>query len=160
MASFDADFDPQQHPAKEKHLLEYVDILVRRWRLVLAVFVAVTSFATVRTFMARSVYQDRVEILLGESPNVLTFQEVAEVGTRRNDFYQTQYRLMQSRVLARRVIEELELLQDPEFGGPRTEHQVALAYAAPQGESPVLEGVIDSSSASCVFSRSGTLSSS
>ena len=143
MASFDPDFDPQQQPAKEKHLLEYVDVVMRRWRLVLAVFVAVTSFATVRTFLARSVYQGRVEILLGESPNVLSFREVAEVGARRKDFYQTQYRLMQSRVLARRVIEELNLLQDVEYGGPRTEHQVAAAIAAPPGESPLLEGVTD-----------------
>ena len=143
MASFDPDFDPKQQPAKEKHLLEYVDVVMRRWRLVLAIFVAVTSFATVRTFLARSVYQGRVEILLGESPNVLSFQEVAEVGARQKDFYQTQYRLMQSRVLARRVIEQLNLLQDIEYGGPRTEHQVAAALAAPPGESPLLEGVID-----------------
>ena len=46
-------------------------------------------------------------------------------------------------MLARRVIEELNLLQDVEFGGPRTEHQVAAAVAAPPGESPLLEGVID-----------------
>ena len=41
------------------------------------------------------------------------------------------------------MIESLNLLQDPEFGGPRAPAEVQAAFAAPPGSSPVMEGAID-----------------
>ena len=72
-----------------------------------------------------------------EKSNVLNFKDVTEVDAAKDDYYQTQYRLLQSRSLARRVIESLNLLQDPEFGGPRAPQEVQAAFAAPPGSSPV-----------------------
>lgn len=141
--SADPEFDPKQEE-EDKHLLEYVDVVARRWKLVLALFVACGTVATVRTLLTRSVYEARVQVLIGgDAPNVLSFQEVAEVGDRRNDYYQTQFQIMQSRALARRVIQSTNLLQDPEFGGPRDESQAEAALSKPEGESVLVEGVID-----------------
>ena len=78
-----------------------------------------------------------------EKSNVLSFKDVTEVDAAKDDYYQTQYRLLQSRSLARRVVESLNLLQDPEFGGPRSPEEVKGALAAPPGSSPVMEGAID-----------------
>ena len=139
----DIDFDPEQSE-EDKHLLEYVDIVARRWQLVLATFLLVATAATVRTLMTRSVYVAQVQVMIGgDAPNVLSFQEVAEVGARRLDYYQTQFQIMQSRTLARRVIEDQRLLVEVEYGGPREESEVAEALAAAPGTSLVLEGVID-----------------
>lgn len=127
----------------ETHLWEYLHVVLRRRRLVLAVFLAVVAAATVRTLLTRPVYQADVQILIErENPNVLTFKEVARVDSDRDDYYQTQYKLLQSRALARKVIEEMNLLRDPEFGGLTAEEAAAAKAGAP-GASPVMEAAID-----------------
>lgn len=131
-------------PQEERHLFEYLDVVLRRKALVLAVFVAVGSISAVRSFMTQSVYQATAQILIDrETPNVLTFKEVTDVNSAREDYFQTQYKLLQSRALARRVVDGLNLLQDPEFGGPRDAAVVKAAQQARPGESPVMEGAID-----------------
>lgn len=132
---------PQQ---EQRHLLDYFDAVLRRKGIVLAVFLAVSAWFGVRSFMTQSVYQASVQILIDrDKQNVLTFKEVTEVDAARDDYYQTQYKLLQSRSLARRVVEGLNLLQDPEFGGPRSPEVVQAALAAQPGDSPVMESAID-----------------
>jgi capsular exopolysaccharide synthesis family protein len=139
----DAEFDPRVRQ-EGKHLLEYVDVVMRRWQLALAVAIAVASAAAVRTFMTRSVYTASAQVLIGDdTPNVLSFQEITEVSNRQRDFYQTQLQLLKSRGLARRVIESQRLLDAAEYGGPREPQEIEQALASLPGESLVLEGVID-----------------
>lgn len=143
MAASDNEFEslPQQ---PERHVLEYLDVVLRRKALVLAVFLAVASYFAVRSFMTQSVYQATAQILIDrDKQNVLSFKEVTEVDNARDDYYQTQYKLLQSRSLARRVVESLNLLQDTEFGGPRAPETVTAALAAQPGESPLMDGAID-----------------
>jgi capsular exopolysaccharide synthesis family protein len=143
LAANPPDYEPPQ-PGEERHLLEYLDIALRRKRLVIAVALAVATYAAVRTFMTRSVYQATAQILIErESQNILTFKEVTAVDSARDDYYQTQYKLLQSRSLARKVIESQNLLQDPEFGGPRDPAGIEAARKAEPGASPVMEGAIN-----------------
>jgi capsular exopolysaccharide synthesis family protein len=129
---------------ESRHLLEYWYVLVRRRRLAAGVFLLVVAVAAVRSLLTQPVYSATVQLLIErENPNVLTFKEVAELKAQMGDeYYQTQYKLLQSRTLARRVIEELNLLADPEFGGPRLPDVVEAARRSPPGESAVMEGVI------------------
>src|SRR5438093_3618932 len=130
--------------AQETHLWEYIYIVLRRRRLVLAVFVAVTALATLRALLTRPVYEASAQILIErDTPNVLTFKEVAQVDAARDDYYQTQYKLLQSRLLARRVIETMTLLQDAEYGGPRSPEELEAVRAAPPGASQLMAGAID-----------------
>jgi uncharacterized protein involved in exopolysaccharide biosynthesis len=132
---------PQQ---AETHPLAYWECVIRRWRIILAAFVLVTAVAAVRTHMLRSVYQATVQILIEpEMPKVLSFKDVSEANAARQDYYQTQYKLLQSRTLAHRVVESAGLLQDPEYGGPRSPEEVKVALTAKPGQSPLLEGAID-----------------
>ena len=136
---------PSEPDSQETHLWEYIYIVLRRRRLVLAVFVAVTGLATLRALLTRPVYEASAQILIErDTPNVLTFKEVAQVDAARDDYYQTQYKLLQSRLLVRRVIETMNLLQDPEFGGPRSPEEMEAIKAAAPGASPVMERAIDS----------------
>src|SRR5262245_13623470 len=121
----------------------YVDAVRRRRRFVLAVFAVVATLGALRALLARPIYEATAQILIErDSPNVLTFKEVAEVDTARDDYYQTQYKLLQNRVLIGRVIESLGLLQDPEFGGPLTAEQAQEVKAASPGSSPAQERAI------------------
>ncbi len=135
-------YDPMLAP-QPGHLWDHVHVLLRHRRLALAVFTAVAALATVRTLLTRPVYEATAQILIERTdPNVLNFKEVSQTDSQRDDYYQTQYKLLQSRSLAQRVIEQLDLLADPEYGGPRSKAQVDAILARPQGESRELEGAI------------------
>jgi capsular exopolysaccharide synthesis family protein len=140
------DLDADSREGRDTHLWDYLHILLRRRRLVVAVFLVVGVHAAVKTFLQRPVFSAAAQVLIErEAPAVLNFKEVAEInaGVWGDDYYQTQYKVLQSRALARRVIETLDLLQDPEFGGPRAVAEVEGAQAASPGESGLMEGAID-----------------
>ena len=83
----DADFENIPTQQEERHLFEYVDVVLRRKMLVLAVFVAVAAFAAVRSFMTQSVYQATAQLLIDrETANVLNFKEVTELSAREDYF--------------------------------------------------------------------------
>ena len=139
--------EPQPYvaaPQAESHLWDYVHVLLRRRRVVLAIFTAVFALATLRTLLTRPVYEGTAQILIERAdPSVLNFKEVAQLDSQRDDYYQTQYKLLQSRSLARRVVDQLNLLSDPEYGGPRDKAQIDAILAQPQGQSREMENVID-----------------
>ena len=132
-------------PQGESHLWDYVHVLLRRRRLLLAVFATIVALATLRTLLTKPVYEATAQLLIEkQNPNVLNFQGVTEErgGAGIDDYYQTQYKLLQSRSLARRVIENLNLLSDPEYGGPRDKAQIEAILAQPAGRSQEMEGAI------------------
>ncbi len=130
----------------EAHLWDYVHVLLRRRRLILAVFLLVVAAAATRSFLTKPVYQATAQLLIEkQDPNVLNFQGVTDqkaAGWGIDDYYQTQYKLLQSRSLARRVVEQLNLLNDPEYGGPRHKGRIEALLKQPAGENKELEGVI------------------
>ncbi len=127
----------------ESHPLAYFEVILRRWAIILAGFTLVVAISAVRTFMEKNVYRATVQILIEPaSPNVLTFKDVSDANAARYDYYQTQYKLLQSRTLAHRVVESLDLLQDPEFGGPIDPATAKAALEAKPGQSPLVENAI------------------
>jgi polysaccharide biosynthesis transport protein len=131
-------------PKDEKHLRDYWFVILRRRRVVTAVFLAVVAAFAVRAFVTTPVYQATVQLLIDPGdPNVVSFKDVNEVVNARDDYYQTQYKLLQSRALARKVLEGLNLLALPQFGGPRTPQEIELLKASPPGENAAVELAID-----------------
>src|SRR3954465_13269299 len=101
---------PAEPPA-EDHLWDYLAVVLRHRKFALAIFLTATSVATIRTLLTRPVYMATAQILIErENPNVLTFKDVTDNGAARDDYFQTQYSLLQSRSLARKVVESLNLL--------------------------------------------------
>src|SRR5205823_12851752 len=49
--------------------------------------------------------------------NVVAFKEAVEQNQSTDDYYQTQYRILQSRALARRTLDAARLWQHPQFAG-------------------------------------------
>jgi succinoglycan biosynthesis transport protein ExoP len=105
----------------EVHLLDYVKVLYkRRWTAITAFLLVVGSVA-VYTFTATPIYEAKVEILIEkESSNVVTFKEAIEQNQVADDYYQTQYKILHSRALARRTIDALKLWDHSELN-PKAE---------------------------------------
>ena len=112
-ATFDA--APDESP-----VLEYVKVLYKRRWTAATVFLVVLLGAVVYSFTATPVYEARTRLFIeNDAPNVVSFKAVVEEGQPSADYYQTQYGILQSRGLARRTIDELQLWNSPHVGGKR-----------------------------------------
>lgn len=98
------------------HLLDYVRVLYkRRWTATTA-FLALFLTVTIYTFTTTPIYEARTQILIEkENSNVVTFKQAIEQNQVADDYYQTQYKILQSRGLARRTVETLKLWNHPRF---------------------------------------------
>jgi capsular exopolysaccharide synthesis family protein len=109
------------------HLLDYVRVLYRRRYVAMTAFIVVVVLVTVYTFTRTPVYQASVQIEIDyASPKVVPFQQVTDSqygGYDSQEYYQTQYKLLQSRSLARRTLDSANLWKNP----------LLLALAAPVG---------------------------
>src|SRR3954463_2907360 len=103
---------------REVHLLDYVQGLhKRRWTAITA-FLLVVGSVTVYTFTATPVFEAKTRLLIdAEEKNVVNFKQVVEEDQTKADYYQTQYNILQSRVLARRTLDGLKLWDKAPFGG-------------------------------------------
>ncbi len=100
------------------HLWDYWRVLMRHRWTVISVFLVTLITATVWTFTTRPVYTATAMLRIEkEEPRVLKFEEVVKADSQ-DDYYQTQYKILQSRSLANRVIGLLSLDQHPEFTAP------------------------------------------
>ena len=100
----------------ELHLTDYVRVLSKRRWPALTVAASVLVLTTLYTFTTTPIYEARVQILIEkEASNVVMFKEAVEQSQLTDDYYQTQYRILQSRALARRTINDLNLWNSPEF---------------------------------------------
>lgn len=104
--------------AEGVHLLDYVRVLhKRRWTAATA-FLIIFGSVSVYTFTTTPIYSSRAQILIeNENPNVVKFEEVYDQNKGTNDYYQTQYRILQSRLLARRTLDSEKLWDHPLFVG-------------------------------------------
>jgi capsular exopolysaccharide synthesis family protein len=104
-------------PEESPHLQDYLQIILkRRWTILLS-FVIVSTTVAIATFKEKPVYRgaDLIEIT-PEQPNVLNFQEILRIDNQDPDTYrQTQFKIIQSRTLAERVVRDLKLYLYPEF---------------------------------------------
>src|SRR5215475_8680309 len=105
----------------EVHLSDYLRVLYKRRWPALTVFLIVFVGTCIFTFTATPIYNARVQLLIEkENTNVVTFKEAIEQNQMTDDYYQTQYKILQSRVLARRTLDALQAWHYPQFDAPET----------------------------------------
>jgi capsular exopolysaccharide synthesis family protein len=99
------------------NLLDYWHVIRKRRWVVLTCLLAVFSTVAIGTLKQKPIYEGKVLIEINpEQPNVLNFQEILQLDTRNADSYrETQYKVLQSRTLAERVVRDLQLHRNPEF---------------------------------------------
>jgi polysaccharide biosynthesis transport protein len=102
--------------SEEAHFWDYWRVLVRHRWTVASFFLVTIIVATVWTFTTRPVFLATATLRIEkDEPHVLKFEQVIKEENPQQDYYQTQYKVLQSRTLASRVIGLLGLDQHPEF---------------------------------------------
>jgi succinoglycan biosynthesis transport protein ExoP len=104
-------------PEEAPHLLDYLHVVLKRRWVVLSCLLIVFSTVAIGTLKQKPVYAGRVLVEINpEQPNVLNFKEVLQISSVDVDSYrETQYKILQSRTLAERVVRDLQLYRYPEF---------------------------------------------
>ena len=104
------------HVEDERHISDYLRVIYKRRWVAIPAFVIVFVIGAINSFRQTPIYEARAQILIEkDTPKVgnlnTMFQETD--GWYNDDFYQTQYRILQSRSLARRTVELANLPSHP-----------------------------------------------
>jgi len=100
----------------EAHFWDYWQVVLRHRWTVMGTFLAAVMATTIWTFTTKPIYTARVTLKIEkEVPRVLKFEEVLKEADSQQDYYQTQYKILQSKTLANRVIGLLQLDRHPDF---------------------------------------------
>ena len=97
-------------------LRDYLRVLVKRRWLVLSAFFIVTLLVAVHDFTAVPIFDATVRMVIEkQNQNVVSIQEVMAADATGTDYYQTQYKIIESRTVVRKVINQLGLRNSEEF---------------------------------------------
>ncbi|HEX7794363.1 MAG TPA: polysaccharide biosynthesis tyrosine autokinase [Vicinamibacterales bacterium] len=123
-------YPPVTHPTPdEKHVMDYVRVVYRRRWIALPVFLIVFIVGAVNALREIPIYQARVQMILQkDAPNAARLDQVfqSESSWYDSEFIQTQFRILQSRTLARRTIDSMNLWTVPKLGnGPDPKPQIS-----------------------------------
>ena len=106
----------EEFQEKQIDLREYLRALIKRRWIIATIFTVLVLTVAVKTFTATPIYQASARIIIEkENPKLMSFQEVMAVDSTGTDYYQTQYKIIESRIVAREVIRKLDLENSPEF---------------------------------------------
>lgn len=111
--------EPQALDTGEIDLRKYIDIILRRRWTVISITLIAAALSLIISFVSRPVYKARGTVMIEKEPNILSFEDIFQIETFRDDYFQTQYKLLQSRSLAERTIERLKLWEKKEFSGSK-----------------------------------------
>lgn len=111
--------EPQITETGEIDLRKYVDIIIRRRWTIISITLIAIAIAMVVSFTMRPVYTAKGMVMVEKEPNILSFEDIFQIETFRDDYFQTQYKLLQSRSLAERTINKLKLWEKEEFSGKK-----------------------------------------
>jgi polysaccharide biosynthesis transport protein len=91
-------------------------LLKRRWT-VLVVFVCVFTVGALRTLNETPLYQATVQLLIErQAPRILAQPEgIGSESAYGEEFYQTHYKLLEGKALARKVVQKLDLMNNPYY---------------------------------------------
>jgi succinoglycan biosynthesis transport protein ExoP len=101
---------------KTLDIREYLRVLRKRKWTIITVFAIILVTATIHAFTATPIYEASTRLIIDkENPNVVSIQEVMAIDASGTDYYQTQYKIIESRTVAREVISRLHLGESEEF---------------------------------------------
>ena len=105
-----------QDTEEQINLRDYLRVIQkRRWTVITVLSIIVITVA-IHTFTATLIYEATTRLIIDrENPNVVSIQEVMAVDASGTDYYQTQYKIIESRTVSREVIRRLHLDKSEEF---------------------------------------------
>lgn len=106
----------EEYREEEIDLRDYLRVVLKRRWTVITVFTVILITVTIHAFTATPMYEAFTRIIIDrENPNVVSIQEVMAVDSSGTDYYQTQYKIIESRTVAKGVIRRLHLEESEEF---------------------------------------------
>jgi len=110
-------YSPSAFPEeKEVNLRDYWRVIQKRRWTIIAFFLIVLVTTAVATFTMKPIYRGTTTVQINkENPQIVDFKEIFAINTMDMDYYQTQYKLLESRTLAKRIVNTLKLGEHPEF---------------------------------------------
>ncbi len=107
---------------QEFHLSDYVNIIWKRKWVAISFFLVVVCIVAVKTYYTKPVYQATAQISIeGKSSFMKDMAEVSQIYGGGNTYYETQYNLLKSRSIARKVTKDLQL---SEYSASIRENQI------------------------------------
>ncbi len=101
---------------REVNLRDYWKVIRKRRWTIIAFFLIVFISTAIMTYTMRPIFRGTTTIQINtENPQIVDFKEIFAVNTMDLDYYQTQYKILESRSLAKRVVQSLNLPEHPEF---------------------------------------------
>jgi len=105
-----------QNTEEQINLRDYLRVTQKRRWTVITVFAIIVITVAIHAFTATPIYEAATRLIIDkENPNVVSIQEVMAFDASGTDYYQTQYRIIESRTVAREVIRRLNLDKSEEF---------------------------------------------
>ncbi len=101
---------------EERHLMDYVRVVYKRRWVAIPVLLAVFTIGAINSYRTTPLYRASTQLLIEkDSPKVGDLSTIFQQqdGWYNDDFYQTQYKILQSRSLARRTAATMKLDQHP-----------------------------------------------
>ncbi len=107
---------------QEFHLSDYVNIIWKRKWVAITFLLVVVYIVAVKTYYTKRVYQATALISIkGKSPFMKDMAAVSQIYGRGHTYYETQYNLLKSRSIARKVTKDLQL---SEYSASIRENQI------------------------------------
>jgi len=105
---------------KNVNIEDYIRVCLKHQWTILTVFAIIVISVAIFSFTATPIYKGTTRIVIEkENPKVVSIQEVMSVDSSGIDYYQTQYKIIESRAVANDVIKRLNLEKNEKFNpGP------------------------------------------
>lgn len=101
---------------RQINLYDYLRVVLKHRWTILTVFAVVFVSVIIFTFTATPIYRATARVIIEkDDPKVVSIQEVMTVDSSGLDYYQTQYKIIESRAVAREVIKRMRLAESEEF---------------------------------------------
>jgi len=110
---------------EQLHLQDYLAVITKHLWTVVTCFVIVFTVVLIGTYKQRPVYRATAQLMIEKEYSANPYQELISVDISQQDYYESQYRIMKSRTLARRVMDRLNLERIEEY---RTSSDTVTAF--------------------------------
>jgi capsular exopolysaccharide synthesis family protein len=101
---------------REMTFNDYLVVIDKRKWIIVTFFIILVSSVAFFSFWAQPIYRATTVILIErEQQKVISVEEVYGMGIADRDYYETQYKILRSRTLIKRLFDEINLYLDPEF---------------------------------------------
>ncbi len=143
--SFDSEFREDSDDRLDQIDLQHYVRILRKHKLPIILFTAaITGLAGYYAYTATPEYKATSTLLIESQANTsISFEELVGAESESQDYYETQYEMLKSRGLAKRVVDKLDLWNDPELSATAQEGAEGDASSADSEAPSGLAGMVD-----------------